>query len=267
LAAVASWLDARARGGTWLIRMEDLDGPRSVPGAAADILATLARYGLESDAPVLYQSSRTQAYLAALEPLAAAGLAYRCRCSRTEVHGPYDGRCRDLGVTDPDSAWRLRLDALIPLAFEDRVQGHCEFAPATLGDPILLRRDGLAAYQLAVVVDDAFQGVTDVVRGADLLDSTAWQIAIARALDLPVPTYAHVPLLTEPDGQKLAKSRRSLSLAGMAPPEALATVLALLGIPIAPDLKAARGSDILHWAVQHWRPQAVAGIRAVPLPR
>ena len=247
--------------------MEDLDAPRVVPGAAVDILATLADLGLQSDAPVLYQSTRTTAYQAALEQLAASGLAYRCRCSRAEVHGPYDGRCRDLGITDPDSAWRLRLDASARLAFEDRLQGHCEYAVASLGDPILMRRDGLAAYQLAVVVDDAWQGITDVVRGADLLESTAWQIAIARALRLPIPTYAHVPLLTEPDGQKLAKSRRSLSLATMSAAGALATVLATLGIPLPSELKAATGSDILHWAVQHWRPQAMAGIRAVPLPR
>jgi glutamyl-Q tRNA(Asp) synthetase len=267
LAAVASWLDARAQGGTWLIRMEDLDGPRVVPGAADDILATLAGLALTSDEPVLYQSTRSAAYLAALEQLAACGRAYRCRCSRAEVQGPYDGRCRDLGITDPDSAWRLRLDESTPLAFEDRIQGHCEFATASLGDPILLRRDGLAAYQLAVVLDDAWQGITDVVRGADLLDSTGWQIAIARALNLPLPAYAHVPLLTEPDGQKLSKSRRSLSIAAMDPSRALVTVLAALGLPIDPELNAARGSDILHWAVQHWRPQVVAGIRAVPLPR
>lgn len=266
LAAVASWLDARAHGGIWLIRMEDLDGPRVVPGAADAILDTLARFGLESDEPVLHQSTRTAGYRSALESLAARGLAYRCRCSRSEIQGRYDGRCRDLGITDPDTAWRLRLNPDATIAFPDVIQGHLEFPVADLGDPVLVRRDGLAAYQLAVVVDDAFQGITDVVRGADLLDSTAWQIALARALELPVPTFAHVPLLTEPDGQKLAKSRRSLPIAGMAPTQVLAATLVLLGLPLTSQLKAAPVSDILHWAVQHWSPQAMAGIRTVPLP-
>lgn len=265
LAAVASWLDARAHQGTWLIRMEDVDRPREVPGAATAILETLAQFGLESDEPVLYQSTRSDSYQRALQSLAARDLAYRCRCSRSEVQGPYDGRCRDLGITDPDSAWRLRLRPG-PLAFHDLIQGHLQFDAASLGDPVLMRRDGLAAYQLAVVVDDALQGITHVIRGADLLDSTAWQIALAEALGLPVPAYGHVPLLTEPDGQKLAKSRRSLPVAGNAPAEVLATTLALLGLPLTSELKAAPVSDMLHWAVHHWTRQAVAGIRAVPLP-
>jgi glutamyl-Q tRNA(Asp) synthetase len=266
LAAVASWVDARAHGGTWLVRMEDLDAPRVVPGAAAGILATLARFGFESDEAVLRQSTRADSYQRALQSLAARGLAYRCTCSRSEIQGVYDGHCRNLGITDPDSAWRLRMDAGGAIAFRDRIQGRVEFQLDALGDPVLMRRDGLAAYQLAVVVDDAFQGITDVVRGADLLESTAWQIALARALELPIPTYAHVPLLTEPNGAKLAKSRRSLSITGMDPAAALLATLTLLGQKPQPDLKAATVSDILHWAVQHWSPQAVAGVSAVPLP-
>ncbi|HTQ35871.1 MAG TPA: tRNA glutamyl-Q(34) synthetase GluQRS [Steroidobacteraceae bacterium] len=265
LAAVASWLDARARGGAWIIRMEDLDGPRVVAGAADEILATLARFGLTPDEAVLYQSGRAAAYRAALESLAARGLAYRCRCARSEVQGPYDGRCRDLGITDEDCAWRLRLDANATLAFEDRIQGHVEYRVADLGDPVLMRRDGIAAYQLAVVVDDAFQRITDVVRGADLLESTAWQIALARALDVPVPAWAHVPLLTEPDGSKLAKSRHSLSIAELEPAPALVATIAVLGLHAPAELKAAPVSDILQWAVQHWSLRAVAGVRAVPL--
>ena len=266
LAALASWLDARARSGAWLIRMEDLDAPRVVSGAADGILATLARLGLESDEPVLLQSTRGAAYRAALRSLASRGLTYRCACSRSEIQGVYDGHCRDLNITDPDAAWRLRMDPGGAIAFEDRIQGHVEYQVAALGDPVLMRRDGLVAYQLAVVVDDAFQGITDVVRGADLLESTAWQIMLARALELPVPAYAHVPLLTEPDGAKLAKSRRSVSVVDAEPAALLVSTLALLGQKPHPDLKAAPVSDILHWAVQHWSPQAVAGIRAVQLP-
>jgi glutamyl-Q tRNA(Asp) synthetase len=267
LAAVASWLDARSHGGTWLIRMEDLDGPRVVPGAAEDILATLARFGLESDEPVLYQSTRAAAYEAALAQLASRGLAYRCRCSRAEVQGAYDGRCRDLGLTDPDTAWRLRLQPGAVLAFEDRIQGHCEFTAAALGDPVLVRRDGVAAYQLAVVVDDAFQRITDVVRGADLLESTAWQIAIAAALGLPTPSYAHIPVLTEPDGSKLSKSRRSLSIATMDPVAALTGTLKALGCHSQPGLNTAEGRDRLLVAVQHWESQGVFGVRAISLAK
>ena len=267
LAALASWLDARAQGGAWIIRMEDLDAPRLVPGAAESILATLARYGMAPDEPVLRQSMRAAAYLDALEVLRAKGLAYRCRCSRSEIQGPYSGRCRDLGLTDPDTAWRLRLEPDSVIAFDDGIQGHCEYRAAELGDPVLVRRDGIAAYQLAVVVDDAFQAITHVVRGADLLESTAWQVALIRALDLPVPRYTHIPLLTEPDGEKLAKSRSSAALDDAETIPTLVGTLALLGLRLPLNLKAAGGSDILHCAVQHWDPGRLKGIRTLQLPR
>jgi glutamyl-Q tRNA(Asp) synthetase len=180
------------------------------------------------------------------------------------VQGVYDGRCRDLGITDADSAWRLRMP-YGSVAFDDRIQGHVVLDPHSLGDPVLVRRDGIAAYQLAVVVDDAFQRITDVVRGADLLDSTGWQVVLGRALGLPVPRYAHVPVLTDPDGGKLSKSRSSRAVADREPAALLAETLALLGLMVPPQLKAAAGSDMLRWAVQHWRPQVVAGIRSLPL--
>jgi glutamyl-Q tRNA(Asp) synthetase len=265
LAAVASWLDARAHDGTWLIRMEDLDAPRVVPGAAEAMLATLAAFGMESDAAVLWQSTRTPAYREALAALIQSGLAYRCRCTRGERMGPGPCPCRDLALDGTDCAWRLRIgDAVI--AFDDGVQGRCEFAIDALGDPILFRRDGLAAYQLAVVVDDAFQQITDVVRGADLLESTAWQIAIFRALRLEVPRFSHIPLLTEADGGKLAKSRRSLPLEKLEPRRALHDCLAILGIALPAHLKAAPVSDMLHWSVQHWQPLRMSGIRNVAMP-
>lgn len=265
-AALASWLDARAAGGAWLLRMEDLDTPRVVPGAADAILAGLARLGLLHDGPVLCQSTRAAAYHEALQGLAARGLAYRCRCPRSEVQGPYPGHCRDLGITDPDSAWRLRLDAFPQLSFQDRIQGEVGWSAAELGDPVLFRRDGLAAYQLAVVVDDAWQGITDVVRGADLLESTGWQLAIGQALGLPRLRYAHVPLLTEPGGAKLAKSRRSLPIAQLEPVPLLMQTLGLLGLPMATAPAFGPVSDILLWAVQHWEPGRLAGVRALPLP-
>jgi glutamyl-Q tRNA(Asp) synthetase len=265
-AALASWLDARAAGGAWLLRMEDLDRPRVVPGAAEAILASLARLGLVPDGQVACQSTRAAAYHEALQGLAERGLAYRCRCSRSDVQGPYAGHCRDLGITDPDSAWRLRLDAFPTLAFEDRIQGPMSWQAAELGDPVLFRRDGIAAYQLAVVVDDAWQGITDVVRGADLLESTGWQLAIGAALGLARPRYAHVPLLTEAGGAKLAKSRRSLPLDALQPVPLLLQTLGLLGLPMATVPRNAPASDILMWAVQHWMPGRLAGIRTLPLP-
>lgn len=260
---MASWLDARARGGSWLVRIEDLDPPRVLPGAAATILATLARFGLESDRPVLYQSTRGAAYREALQTLIDAGLAYRCTCPRAE-RTTARCRCRDQPPDGQSMVWRLRLgDA--PICFEDQIQGSFCHSPAELGDPVLFRRDGIAAYQLAVVVDDAFQGISDVVRGADLLDSTAWQVSIATALKLPLVRYMHVPLLTEPDGSKLAKSRRSVSLEGLDPPATLERILALLGISLPPELKAAPVSDMLHWSVQHWSPARIRGRRMIAL--
>jgi glutamyl-Q tRNA(Asp) synthetase len=264
--ALASWLDVRAHGGSWLIRMEDLDAPRCVPGAAEDILSTLAGFGLVSDEPVMYQSTRHPAYAAALRQLEAAHLCYRCTCSRSESPGAYSGHCRDLGLQNPDAAWRLRLDAGASFHFHDAIQGDCHATSAALGDPIIFRRDRLAAYQLAVVVDDAAQGITHVVRGADLLDSTAWQMAIATALGLPAPRYAHVPLVTEADGAKLAKSRRSLPLAGRSTPAVLVEALSLLQQRPLNELTTAPVRDILDWAVENWRPDRLAGLRSIPLP-
>lgn len=264
LAAVASWLAARATGGTWLVRIDDLDPPRVVPGAAAAMLATLARFGLESDEPVLYQSTRSEAYREALQALISAGLAYRCACPRAE-RATTRCRCRDLALQGESLVWRLRLgDA--PIRFTDGIQGPCSHAPGELGDPVLFRRDGIAAYQLAVVVDDAFQRITEVVRGADLLESTAWQVAISAALGLPPLRYMHVPLLTEPDGSKLAKSRRSVPLEGLDPPATLARILGLLGISLPAELKAAPVSDMLHWSVQDWCPVRIRGRRTIALP-
>jgi glutamyl-Q tRNA(Asp) synthetase len=265
VAALASWLDARAHGGTWLIRMEDLDAPRVVPGAADSILATLAAFGLTSDEPVLYQSTRQAAYAQALRQLDAARLAYRCSCSRSETTGVYTGHCRDLGLVARDSAWRLKLDLHARIHFTDALQGECSATGAELGDPIIFRRDGLAAYQLAVVVDDAAQGITHVVRGADLLDSTCWQIAVARALGLPVPAYAHLPLITEPDGSKLAKSRRSVPLDPRNARTQLVETLSLLQMQPSEGLTTDTVSDILQWAVKNWQPAQLVGIREVRL--
>src|SRR5690606_14701318 len=202
LAALGSWLLARHHRGEWLVRMEDLDPPREVPGAAAEQLRTLAAFGLESDAPVLWQSTRGDAYQATLDRLLASGRAFACHCSRAALaaDGGVHRHCVP-GAARPDPAIRLRVPDGASVAFDDAIQGRFERNVATaVGDFVLRRADGPWAYQLAVVVDDAAQGITDVVRGADLLDSTPRQILLQRALGLPTPGYAHLPLVVDAEG-------------------------------------------------------------------
>jgi glutamyl-Q tRNA(Asp) synthetase len=264
VAALASWLDARAHGGLWLLRIEDLDTPRVVAGAEAGILDTLEQLGLHHDGEVLRQSQRTPLYRAALDSLVARGLAYRCRCSRSETEHPYPGTCREAGHSGGPAAWRFRLEPRAHTRFEDQVQGHMDYPHLDLGDPVIFRRDGIAAYQLAVVVDDHAQQITDVVRGADLLESTAWQLRLFEALHSAPPRYAHLPLVVEPDGAKLAKSRHSLPVTTLAPAQALMRALRLLRQQ-PPDLLAtATPARILEWGVAQWNPAALAGQRSLP---
>ena len=225
VAALASYLEAKAAGGRWLLRMEDLDRPREQPGAADAILRALDRLGLAWDGPVQYQSARQERYRAVLEDLARRGLAYPCGCTRKELEDSalaldgarvYPGTCRH-GLPAGKAARALRARThRAPIAFEDRFQGRVEQdVEREVGDFVLRRADGLVAYQLAVVVDDRDQGVTDVVRGADLLDSTARQIHLQRLLGAPTPGYAHVPVALNAAGEKLAKQAgaRPLDLA------------------------------------------------------
>lgn len=223
VAAVGSWLFARKAGGRWLVRMEDIDTPRVVPGSAEEILAALRRYGLEWDGEVVWQSRRTALYERALATLRERGLVYDCACSRAELQRAasaplgrepvYPGTCRNgLPPGRVARAIRFRVPDEV-IAFDDLVRGRVEENVAErTGDFVVRRADGLLAYQLAVVVDDAEQGVTQVVRGGDLLSSTARQIALQRALGLPTPEYAHLPLLLAPDGTKLGKRDGALPL-------------------------------------------------------
>jgi glutamyl-Q tRNA(Asp) synthetase len=203
VAALASYLDARYHeGGRWLVRIEDVDEPRTVPGAADSILRCLEAYGMEWDGPVVYQSQRKDLYRAALAALGTH--AFHCGCSR--VPGIYPGTCRN-GLPPGKSAraWRLRVDDAV-ISFVDRLRGpQTDVLAGTTGDFVLLRADGYFAYQLAVVVDDADQGVTDVVRGEDLLDSTGRQILLQRLLGYPAPRYAHIPVVRDASGEKLSK--------------------------------------------------------------
>lgn len=212
LAALGSWLLARQAGGEWLVRIEDIDPPREVPGAALAQLDTLAAFGLHPDGPVEYQSRRAPLYQAALERLLAGGWAFECHCSRSELAaaGGIHRRCV-AGRRRPDPAIRLRVPDGCSIAFDDAIHGHvAQRVDLEVGDFVLHRSDGLWAYQLAVVVDDADQGITDVVRGADLLDSTPRQVLLQRALGLPTPRHAHLPLLLGADGRKLSKSEAAL---------------------------------------------------------
>ena len=245
VAALASWLDARAHGGSWLVRIEDVDRPRCVAGASERILAQLADLGLVPDAPPLYQSKRDALYQAALDRLVASGRAYPCGCSRQDIehawrasgqtrvrHGElvYPGTCRSGLQGRPARAWRLRTAHAGTVHWSDRRGGpQYQDVERDVGDFVLRRADGYWAYQLAVVVDDGQQGITDVVRGADLLDSTPRQILLQRALGLPTPAYLHLPLLLDAHGRKLSKSDAARPLDPAEPLPALRQAWAALG--------------------------------------
>lgn len=273
VAALGSYLDARAGGGEWQLRIEDIDPPRCPAGAADTILAQLEAFGLEWDGEVSWQHRRHAAYQAALERLEALGLAYPCSCSRKQwqSYAVYPGWCRR-GVCRPNApvAWRLRSDlGEHPARFDDRLQGRLEFDPAALGDAVLKRKDALFAYQLAVVVDDAEQGITDVVRGMDLLDNTPWQRQLQRALGYPAPRYLHLPLVVAANGQKLSKQNHAPALATepagirrqlFAALEALsqAPPVALIRCPVAEQLA---------WGIARWSPARLAGAATRPVPQ
>jgi len=233
LAALGSWLLARQAGGEWLLRIEDIDPPREVAGAAASQLAALAAFGLRHDGGIEYQSRRGLLYQAALDQLLAADLAFECHCSRSDLAatGGIHRHCV-AGARRPDPAIRLRVEQDCEIDFDDAVHGRIrQRVDREVGDFVLRRTDGLWAYQLAVVVDDAEQGITDVVRGADLLASTPRQILLQRALGLPTPRHAHLPLLLDADGRKLSKSCAARPIDPADPLPALQAAWAALGQP------------------------------------
>jgi glutamyl-Q tRNA(Asp) synthetase len=271
VAAVASWLDARAAGGEWHLRIEDVDAPRTVPAAEGRILRLLESLGLHWDGPVVRQSERTGRYAAALADLRARGLTYRCRCSRREIADSgvfgidgivYPGTCRHAALAeDSPAAERFRVpDERISI--QDRVQGTIsQKLNEDIGDFVVKRRDGLYAYQLAVVVDDADLGVTDVVRGADLLDSTPRQVAVQRALGAATPRYLHLPVATR-HGEKLSKQTLAPAVTAAAGPRAIADALRFLG-------QAVPGADrppaMLAAAALCWTPARIPRARTVEL--
>jgi glutamyl-Q tRNA(Asp) synthetase len=278
VAAVGSFLDARAQGGEWLLRMEDIDTPRNVAGAAADILKTLEAFGFEWDGPVLFQSTRLDAYAAALERLKRAGLAYGCACSRKEIadsarHAAvdgglaYPGTCR-AGLPPERSvrAWRLRVTDE-EIAFADRLQGRvAQHLEHDVGDFVLLRADGLFAYQLAATVDDDFQGISSVVRGADLLASTPRQIWLQHCLGFATPEYAHLPVAANAAGEKLSKQTRAAPLRTDWAAAELVGALRFLGQPAPGGLENASVGEVWAWAKANWNFAAIPRRPAIVVP-
>lgn len=276
VAALGSCLEARVRGGEWLLRMEDVDAPRTVPGAADAILRSLDAHGFGWDGPVLWQSQRLEAYAEALEQLKRDGHAYPCGCTRKEISeaggGPsidgaprYPGTCR-FGLPPGRSAraWRLRVPDR-EVAFVDGLQGRVGHnLERDVGDFVLLRADGQFAYQLAVVADDAFQGITHVLRGADLLDSTPRQIWLQQCLGLPTPDYVHLPVATNGAGEKLSKQTRAPALDDTRPVPALFRALSFLGQEPPEALLLGDRQEIWAWAMAHWSLARVARSRAIP---
>lgn len=268
-AAVASYLDAKHHNGIWLVRMEDLDVPRCMPDAAEDILQTLAAFGLSSDEPLMYQSHRTEAYEIALQQLKEMNAAYPCCCTRREIadsalhgiEGPvYPGTCRN-GIPSERSgrAWRVYTNDE-PVAFEDRLQGHIsQRIESEIGDFVVRRADHLFAYQLAVIVDDAAQGITHVVRGADLLYSTPRQMHLQKLLGLPTPSYMHLPIAVNEQCEKLSK--QTLARPAEKGPATLFKVLLFLKQQPPEDLRSASIAEMLAWAAAHWQPEKLAGCR------
>ncbi|MEJ2130092.1 MAG: tRNA glutamyl-Q(34) synthetase GluQRS [Gammaproteobacteria bacterium] len=255
LAALASYVDARAHRGAWLVRMEDLDPPREVRGAQDEILRSLEAHGLQWDQEIMRQSARSEHYATALSKLTDRGLIFRCRCTRRELEGAiYPGTCRSRRVSVNEAhALRVRVpDASI--TFTDLNLGKVSQNLARdVGDFIVRRRDGLHAYQLAVVVDDEAQNVTHVVRGSDLLDNTPRQIFLQRALGLATPSYLHVPVITTPGGRKLSKQTGARALDSTRASDNLRDVLRRLGHPPPNALCGAKPRDLLRWAVTHWQ--------------
>lgn len=269
LAAVASFLDARANGGKWLVRVEDLDPPREPAGSAELILQQLSDLGLNWDGEVLYQSTRLDAYAQALHQLQEAGLCYPCDCTRGQIRemgNAYDGSCRRR-KTPPKKPYALRVKTTAAeIGFDDAVQGHySQQLEDEAGDFVLLRKDELFAYQLAVVVDDEYQQISHVVRGFDLLDSTPRQIYLQQQLGYRPLHYAHIPIIVDNLGQKLSKQAFAPAIETSKAAELIFSALSVLGQSPPTKLKMESPATQLEWATLNWNMQSVAGIESIPL--
>ncbi|HEY1773499.1 MAG TPA: tRNA glutamyl-Q(34) synthetase GluQRS [Gammaproteobacteria bacterium] len=275
MAAVGSYLEAQAHGGRWLLRMEDLDPPREVPGAADSILRDLEALGFQWDGPVVYQSTRLAAYDEALARLQEAGLVFPCACSRSEIadsavtgiEGPvYPGTCRG-GIPAGKTARALRVKVgSAQIQFDDKLQGPIsQDLGHDIGDFVLRRADGCHAYQLAVAVDDGWQGITHVVRGADLLLSTPRQIHLQTLLGLPHPIYMHLPVAVNEAGEKLSKQTHAAPLDLSRPASVFWQALHHLQQSPPQSLLHASIDDVWSWASEHWQPTALTGLLSVEI--
>ena len=268
VAALGSLLDARRRGGRWLVRIEDLDTPRNAAGAEDSILRDLERFAMHWDGEVVRQSGRAELYAQALDMLASRGWTFECGCSRRDLAGGiYPGTCRDgLPAGRTARSARFRVPAG-DVEFHDAIQGIAtQRVQSEVGDFVVSRADGIVAYHLAVVVDDAEQRVSEVVRGCDLLDSTPRQILIQRALGLVVPEYVHLPVAVDADRSKLSKQSRARPVAAEPPGVALADALEFLGQRPPSELARAPAHEIVAWGIEHWDRARVPRRRAAPAP-
>lgn len=269
IAALGSFLQARRAGGRWLVRIEDLDTPRNQPGAIDTILEQLQALHLHADAPVIRQSSRLRAYQQALLDLQARGLCFPCACSRADLaEGIYPGTCRERLPPGKQQARSIRLRVTDEtIGIDDGLQPRfTQNIARDVGDFIIRRADNIIAYHLAVVVDDAWQQVTEVVRGADLLDSTPRQIFLQRQLGLPTPAYVHLPLATGSDGAKLSKQNGAQAVDINKPGGELWRALAFLGQSPPATLRNSPPGAVLAWAIEHWALKKVPAVMNLPRP-
>ncbi|MEB8195849.1 tRNA glutamyl-Q(34) synthetase GluQRS [Raoultella terrigena] len=267
IAALGSYLQARAKNGIWHVRIEDIDPPREVPGAADTILRQLERYGLHWDGDVLWQSQRHEAYREHLAWLHEQGLCYYCTCTRARIHavgGIYDGHCRDLRLPAQDAALRIRQTRPV-LEFYDQLRGTLVAdEPLAREDFIIHRRDGLFAYNLAVVVDDRFQGVSEIVRGADLIEPTVRQISLYQHFGWQAPDYLHLPLALNAEGNKLSKQNHAPALPEGDPRPEIIRALMFLNQDVEQEWRALSIDDLLKQAVVNWKPEKIQHSQMAP---
>jgi len=267
LAAVGSFLQARSNNGKWLVRVEDIDPPREIPGSSRSIISDLVRLGMKPDEPVMFQSVRGKAYSAASRSLLKSGKAFYCTCSRSDLpkSGIYPGTCRNGAREDSErKSVRIRVDH-DEIRFTDKVMGSVTQQLASeVGDFVINRSDGLPAYQLAVVVDDAFQDITEVVRGADLLDSTPRQIHLQQALQLPTPAYLHLPMATTRSGDKLGKRFKSDPINRAGPVTVIEKALQFLGHNPPPNLEL---EALWTWSIENWNTELIPRRAAIPVSK
>lgn len=274
IAALGSYLEARTRSGEWRVRIENVDGTREVAGASKNILDTLAALGMEWDGEILYQARRNESYRDALAALMSRQLIYPCACTRKEIadssvtgiDGPiYNGICRNRSINaDGPRAWRIKTDNRM-VTFDDMLQGRIQQRiQSSIGDFVLRRADGIYAYQLAVVVDDAEQGISHVVRGADLLSSTPRQIYLQQLLDYLTPQYMHLPVAINAVGEKLSKQTRAGAIDISRPVPYLVRALSFLGQVPPAELARCDLSSFWDWALKNWKPEKIPPVRSQP---